>query len=344
MVVDCDGRRERIRFDTANRTVPASPTATVHLNPGAVGFYRVLYDETLRERLLASLPNRSPADRWTFLEDLGAYLASGEIDWATYARAVRALGRTSDRLVVEVLNGTLGALARFFPRAPEVQDLARWFYGVQFERLGPVRRDGEEATEGILRERISFGRVRIDVGFARELSELFVEWSTVDPDLRPAVAIARSRSEGGVGYRELRRALERDRPEDERLDLERALAWSPEPALVLETLDRAISGAVNRGVIHNVLQQAAANPVARPVVWPWLTTHLPRLEELFEGAGLLSLALETTVPILGIGRGDEVREFFRTHSYPEGARGLAKGLERLEILEQLAPRLNAPFA
>lgn len=340
MVIDRNGQRERIRFDTPERTVPGPATATAHLNPGAVGFYRVLYDRTLRERLLRVLPRRPATDRWTFLEDLGAYLASGEVDWATYAAAVRALGETSDRLVVEVLNGTLGALAIFFPESAPVQDLARWFYGVQFDRLGPARRPAEPSTEGILRERVSFGRVRIDRGFARDLSEKFTEWPTVDPDLRPAVAVARARTEGALGYRELRRALERDRPENERLVLERGLAWTTEPALVLETLDRATSGAVNRGIVHNLLQNVAANPVGRPVLWPWLTTHLPRLDELFQGAGLLSRALETIIPILGVDRGDAVRAFFATHSYPEGARGLAKGLERLTILERLAPTFS----
>jgi tricorn protease interacting factor F2/3 len=341
MVLESDSERQRIRFDTSNRTVPVPTTATVHLNPGAVGFYRVLYDRTLRERLVRALPGRPAADRWTFLEDLGAYLASGEVDWGTYADVVHALGRTSDRLVAEVLSGTLGSLALFFPDVPAPQDLARWFFGIQFERLGPARRPGEAATEGILRERISYGRVRTDRGFARDLSELFVEWSTVDPDLRPAVAIARARIEGAAGYRELRHALETDRPENERYILEQGLAWTTEPPLVLETLDRATSGEVNRGTVHSVLRNAAANPVGRPLVWPWLTTHLPRLEELFRGSGFLSLALESTIPIVGIGRGEEVRSFFETHAYPEGARGLAKGLERLAILERLAPTLPA---
>jgi tricorn protease interacting factor F2/3 len=337
MVLDWDGHRERIRFETPTRTLAVPPSAIVHLNPGAVGFYRVLYDPALRERLLRALPSRPPTDRWTFLEDLGAYFAAGEIDWETYARAVRALGETSDRLVVELLSATLGTLAVVFPDSAPVQDLARWFYGVQFGRIGPARRLGEPSTDGILRERIASGRVRIDLSFARDLSEKFVKWPTVDPDLRPAVAVARARIEGALGYRELRRALESERLENERFILERALAWSSEPSLVLETLDRTISGAVNRGIVHNVLQCAAANPVGRPVLWTWLTTHLPRLEELFRGAGLLSLALETTIPALGIGRGDEVRAFFQTHSYPEGARGLAKGLERLAILERTAP-------
>jgi tricorn protease interacting factor F2/3 len=341
MEIDVNDRRERILFDARSHSVSVPPGATVHLNVGAVGFYRVQYDRTLRDRLLRALPDRPATDRWTFLEDLGAYLAAGKVDWGTYAGAVRTLGVTSDRLVVELLNGTLGALALFYPDSVPVVDLARWFYGVQFARLGPRRKPGETTSDGVLRERVSSGRVRVDLSFARELSELFVEWGRVEPDLRPAVAIARARTEGAEGYRELRRALEHDQPESDQLVLEQALAWSSVPELVLETLDRASSGAVNRGDVNIVIRNATANPAGRAVLWPWLQSHLPQLEELFRGAGLLSPTLESAIPTLGLGRGDEVREFFRTHSYPEGARGIGKGLERLSILERMAPMFAA---
>ena len=341
LVVEVNGQRERVRFDTPTHQMPIPADSVVHLNPGAVGFYRVLYDPPLFERLLAALPGRPATDRWTFLEDLGAFVLSGDVDWASYERAVRALGESPDRLVVDVLAGTLGPLSLFFPDSAPVQDLARWFFANQFARLGPRRRPGEADSEGILRERISFGRMRIDLGFARELSELFVEWDRLDPDLKPAVAAARARIDGASGYRELRRALERGLSEDEQASIEQALVWSSEPALVGEALDRLASGSVNRGILHLVLRNAAANPLGRPVLWPWLTRHLGRVDELLRGSGLLSPALEFTVPMLGLGRSDEVRRFFATHPFPEGARGLGIGLERLEILERAAPVFRA---
>jgi tricorn protease interacting factor F2/3 len=342
MTIDVDGRRERLQFDTRTRSVPVPPDATIHLNPDAAGFYRVRYDPTLTERLVRALPARPATDRWIFLEDLATFLLAGDVDWSTWSNAVRALGLGSDRLVVEAIAGTLASGAIFFPDSTRVQDLARWFFAAQSDRLGTTRVPGEPSPVGVLRERVASLRVRIDRGYARSLSELFVEWDRVSPDLRPAVAVARARTEGAEGYRELRRALEGDPRERDQLTLEQALAWSSEPDLVLETVERASTGAINRGIVHIVLRNATANPVARGALWEWLQSRLPRLDELFRGAGLLSLALERSVPILGIGRGDEVREYFRTHPYPEGARGLAKGLERLQILERFAPRVNGP--
>ena len=342
MVIDVGGRRERLRFDTTHRTVPVPSTATIHLNPGAAGFYRVAYDPTLFERLLTDLPTRPATDRWTFLEDLGAFLEARTVDWATYERAVRALGVTPDRLVVEHVAESLRGLALSFPDCPKVVDLARWFFAEQFDRLGPERRISEPDSDGVLRERISTGRVELDAGFARELAASFPEWERTDPDLRPAIAIARARSEGTTGYRELRQAIEADRTEEERSALERALAWTTEPELLRETLERTASGNVNRGNVHYVLGSAAANPAGRPVVWPWLTTHLNEIDRVLRASGLFSRALEAVIPLVGLGREQDVREFFRAHPFPEGERGIAKGLERLAILDGLGPTLRPP--
>ncbi len=85
--------------------------------------------------------------------------------------------------------------------------------------------------------------------------------------------------------------------------------------------------------------QSAMNPVGRPVVWPWLTQRLDRLDELFRGSGYLALVLEGVLPVLGLSHAEEVRAFFRTHTYPEGTRGIVKGLEHLEVVEKLGRRL-----
>jgi tricorn protease interacting factor F2/3 len=343
MVIDLGGRAERLRFDTARRAIPAPTGTTVHLNPGATGFYRSLYDPPLFERLLADLPRRPPADRWIVLEDLLAFLVSGDVDWPTFVRALGALGATSDRLVVTSINSALGMLTLAFPDLAPVQSLAAEFLADEFRRIGVDRRPDEPTSTGILRERLSFTRCRIDLAFAAELAQRFPAWDTVDPDLRSAVAVSVARTGGSAGYTALRRALaERAPPEGEAIRLERALGWTPDPTMLHETLDLAVSGTINRGHVHTVVLQAAQNPLGRAVTWPWLTDQLPRLVELFRGSGFLSQLLEYSTPYLGLGRVDEVRRFYAEHPVPEGARGLAKGLERLELLEGLRAKVPSP--
>ncbi|HLM91080.1 MAG TPA: M1 family metallopeptidase [Thermoplasmata archaeon] len=338
LVMDVDGHRQRLLFTTRETRVPVPPSATVHLNPGAVGFYRVLYDRELYDRLLIALPRRSPTDRWSVVEDLSSFLFAGDTDWTNYVRFVRGVGATTDRLVVDSFVGTLTSLAALLPSVTPLQEEARGYLADRLDAIGVERRAEEPPSHGILRERLAFGRVRLDPSFARDLSERFAEWGRLDPDLRAAVAVARARTEGTSGWNEIRRALARPLPEAEAIQLERALAWSSEVSLVERTLDQTLSGEINRGHAVAVIGQAAQNPVARSLVWPWMTRHVEELGGLFRGSGFLSSLLESTTPLLGLGRADELRAFYREHPLAEGSRGLAKGLDRLNVLERLKPR------
>jgi len=339
LILDVDGRTQRVMFRERTRTLPVPADATVHLNVGAYGFYRTLYDLTLYDRLLGRLPARPAPDRWIVLEDLMAFLASGDIGWPTYDRFVEALGGTPDRLVVESLIGSLVGLTLSFPRHEAVAARARSFFAGQYARLGPARREGEPGSDRILRERVAFGRARVDLDFARELASRFGEWDRIDPDLRLATAVGQARAGGPEGYRELRKALERTSSEADRTRLVRALGWAPDPALLRETLEFAVAGGVNRSYLTGLILQSSMNPAGRSEAWRWLTERIDAIAEVFRGSGYLPIVLESTTPYLGLGRASEVRAFFDRTSAPEGTRGIAKGLERLEIQERLGRHL-----
>ena len=338
LVMDIDDERRRLAFSDPEAQVSVPADAVIHLNPGAVGFYRVQYDRGLLDCLLEALPSRNATDRWSVLENLGAFLLSGEADWPTYVRFVRGVGATNDLLVVNTLAGDLSALGRILPSVGAVQDEGRRYYADRLDAIGVQRRPDEPAAIGILRERLTGYRVRADEGFARDLAELFPERSRLDPDLRAAVAVAWARTEGRAGWIELRRALHRATTEAEILQLGRALAWTTEPDQLGATLDMTLSGEIASGHAALVVTQATLNPRGGEVVWPWMTRHLDQLAERFRGSMHLSLLLERTAVSVGLGRADEVNAFYREHPFPEGSRGLAKGLERLEVAERLRGR------
>jgi tricorn protease interacting factor F2/3 len=336
--VDADGARQSLLFDTRERTVAVPPNATVHLNPGAFGFYRVGYDPVLLDRLLGTLAARPAPDRWTVLNDLGAFLVSGDVDWPTYSRAVRAAATSADRLTVEEVVDSLGSWARAFPTVAPLQEFVRGFLADLTDRVGLERRADEGPDAGIVREALTFLRVRVDPAFARALSERFTEWERLDPDLRTAAAIARARVDGESGYRELDRARAQAASEADRLQFERALAWASSPALVAATLEQVLSGAIQRGHLAIVVRAAAENPVGRPLVGPWLEAHLPRIAEDLRGSGFLRQLFEQTIPWVGLARPEATRRYFEDHPFPEGTRGVAKGLEKLALFERVRER------
>jgi tricorn protease interacting factor F2/3 len=337
LAVDVAGRRERHMFATRDLTIRVPQDATVHLNPGAVGFYRVRYDRALYDRLRRELPRRPALDRWIVLNDLLAFLMEGTVEWSLFETFVRNLGVTQDRVVASELVDSLTALALAAPGGRE-DALARWYLAELLRLIGTERAAGETESVGMIREDATTSLAWMDPRFAEKMGSRFPEWDRVDPDLRRAVAIGRARTGGAVGYHELRAALDRSPGESDSLRYGLGLAWSADPALVAEMLDLARTGRLNRGHIYILVAHAAMNPTGRPLVGPWLEERLPELSQIYRGSAILSYLLELTLPFSGLGRLEETRAFFREHPFPDAARGIAKGLERLEVVERYRSR------
>ncbi len=338
LVLDVDGAPRRTLFTGRELDLEVPRSATVHLNPGAVGFYRVRYEGVLFDRLLGALADRPVTDRFALASDYGSFLFSGDAPWSDYVRLLRALEGANDLLVVDTVTRTLQTLAWLLADAPAVQDEARRYVAERLAAVGLRQRPGEALGTGILRERLASARVRLDEGFARELAELYAEWPRLDPDLRPAVAVARARTGGVAGWNDLRRGLRSSLTEGDAIAFDRGLAWSGTPEQVLATLELIPAGTIPRGHIGVIVAQTAANPAGRTVVWPWLERHLDGIDETFRGSGQLSTLVERLVPLVGLDRPREVRSYFDAHPYPEAIRGLRKGLERLAIYERLRSR------
>lgn len=340
MVIEVDGSSRRVLFDTREMVLPLPPTATVHLNPGALGFYRSQYDATLYDRLLSTFARRRPADRWIVLEDLWGLLLAGDAPLSTFARFVSAVSSETDYLSVGATAAHLQTLYDWAGRLPAVAELTRTFLATQFHRIGLAPKPGEDSMDGSLRGTVVAARVDADPGFARQLSEEFGHYDRLDPNVRGSVAVARARTEGALAYEELRRALAKNPPESEARRLEIALAWVSDPALVERTLDLCLAGEINMGHVPGVIMAAAENPLGRDVAWAWLQRHMPTLQERFHGTSLLTDLLDLALPYLGLNHADSVRTYFREHPLPGDDKALARGLAMMDVAERLARRLG----
>ncbi len=339
MVVEIGGKAQRLLFDTKERVVPAPPDATIHLNPGALGFYRSRYDALLYDRLLDGFGRRSPSDRWIVLEDLWGLLLAGDIPFSTFARFARALDHATDYLSVGATAAHLETLYGWAGQLSPVAELARTFLATQFDRIGLDARPGEDSMEGSLRAAVVRARVDVDPGFARQLSEEFGHYDRLDPNVRGAVAIARARTEGSRAFEELRRALTRVPSESEGLRLEVALAWVSDAKLVERTLDLGLEGKINLGHFTAVMIAAAANPVGRDTTWAWIERHFPEVQQRLHGTSLLQDFLDLSLPYLGLGHPDRVRAYFREHPFPGDDKAVVRGLAMLDVAEGLVHRL-----
>ncbi len=340
IVAEVNGVLQRRRFEQAReRWALDGPVRSLHLNPGALGFYRVLYDDAGYDLLRHGFTERPGADQWIVLEDLHAFLFSGDASFERYAAFVDTAASTRAYLPARAAVEQLLGLSLLKPDHPRVRALARSFLRAQSDRLGPRRRDGEGETDGILRERVAVARAWVDPEYARELASGFADRTGVDADLRGAVEMAYAITGGASAHAALRSALAATPGEGEASELELALAASSEPARVAATLAEALAGTINRAHLPVIVRQAAQNPAARAVTWEFLRDHLDEVAATTRGTGFASYLLEYALPWVGLGREEAVREFLAHREVPEGDRGRRKGLDLLAAAAGLAARL-----
>ncbi len=341
MVVEIEGKVQRILFETPTLTVPIPAGATVHLNSGALGFYRSRYDAPLTERLLATFAKRSPSDRWIVLEDLWAFLLSGDVDLDTYAKFVRTLDGATDYLTVGATAAHLANLRTWAFDRPKVVQLVRDFLATHWARVGLDPRPGEDSLDASLRESIVRARVPADPAFAKELAGLFPQREKLDANVRGAVAVAYASTGGRAAFEAIRAALSSAASETETLQLEVALVSSSEPELVEAALELGRTGAINKGHYPRVLVAAANNAAGRVVTWRYLEQHFPEIQERYRGTTLLTDFLDLALPSLGLGSPEAVPRYFREHEYPADSKAIARGLSMFEVAEKLLRRLGA---
>ena len=110
--------------------------------------------------------------------------------------------------------------------------------------------------------------------------------------------------------------------------------------LIRRTLEFALSGEVKRQDVRTVILAAAEKPEAKNVTWAWLQSNLEKLRSLYQDTGILSGTFLSLIPILGVGRINEIEEYFNRHKMPEADVGITAGLEKLKAYDRLVSSIT----
>ncbi|HEV2230884.1 MAG TPA: ERAP1-like C-terminal domain-containing protein, partial [Thermoplasmata archaeon] len=335
-------RHELIEAEQGTLEIPR--VGAVHLNPGALGFYRVLYDSPLYDRLFEGFDHLSAIDRWILLVDGSAFLLSGDLLPDAYLRLVDAAGRSPAPLLVHELANQLSSsspgrhptpLGALLGERAVFRDAARAALRGHLDRFGldPVPSEPDDAA--LLRGRVASTLVPLDPEVAERLSGRFGEFDRAPPDLRWPIAFAYARSGAEREFEGLLAALDRPQSEGSALALERALVWFPDPGLVERALGLALTPKVNRAHLSNVVREAAYNPHGRAVTWAWINGNLRGAEADYKGTGIFANVLEQAMPFAGLGRSAEVRQELARRPFVDAERATQKGLVLLDLYERL---------
>jgi tricorn protease interacting factor F2/3 len=340
LVAQANGKAIRMLMTGPEVTLNVPIDSDIFLNEKALGFYRVLYDGPTYDRILARFEERPGSERWLVLEDLLAFVLSGDVPLERYIAFVEKVLEDGDPLVGQSVLSQLELLGVPLLDDPTFVDLYRRFHRAQTARLGLEPKEGESELDRRLRDSVLRSRLLLDPEFARALSSRFSEYDRLDADLRPSVAMAYAQVGGAQVAEELWARLKVANDADQ-LQLVRAMGAFADPMVMAETISRAGKGEIPVSQLPWTLFEALKHPLSRPVIWSWFQENGQQLTKGLSGTSFLSLVVEEIVSWIGADRPEEVRAYFLAHPVVGAERGVQKGLEYADLLSRLRRRREA---
>ena len=325
-----DGKLQKVLLERRSGSVKSKSPSRLLVNPGRTGFYSVLYDSAMYDRIAADFADLHSHDRAGIVGDLYLFMKAGKVEPEQYFRFVDKAGRLADALTTQSIVDQLNELRAIADEAKIVRRGYSGFYQRQLKILGLQARKGEDESVSEVREAVAIMLARTDAGFAGKLAPRFEHYETVEPNLKSAVAISYAVSAGAKGFEALFDMAKKEEKETERVRIFRALATPVDGSLVERALDLSVSGRVSRSDVAYAVSSASLNPHARSVVLKWLEGHYDSLRESF-GMGFLLGQVDSAIARRGVENEHEARRFLSGERYKEGEMTFARTLERLKV-------------
>jgi tricorn protease interacting factor F2/3 len=324
IIMKVNDQSKRLLLDKEEETINAENVKSVQLNSDRTGFYRVHY-KGLYDLVWAAKP--SAPDRWGIAFDAIAFLLAGRMSFADYLKLVKRYSNEQDYLPAREVSDQLAFLYTIL--GPRIVEVSRDFHRSQLAVLEKKADEIGSMMRGIISVRLAV----IDDDYAAKLGSRFDKYETVEPDMKEAVAVGYARACGN--FEPIVKRYRESTSDEEKERLLVSMTTFKEPRLLSKLLEMAQGGEVKKQDQMTLISGTARNPHARDAAWTWIKSSMSHLREVYEGTGDLSRLLQSCIPILGIGRIEEVERYFNENRVPEAQNGINAGLEKLKIYQRL---------
>ena len=346
--LDAAGRREPRRVLLEGREqrlkLPDGFLGAV-VNAGGHGFYRVRYAPDLLEALVQRLNALEPIERFNLVSDAWAAALAGLMPVTGYLELTGRFRGERDRNVWSAITSSFYALNRVLPPAlrPGFEALVRDRVSPAVEALGWTPRPADDELTRQLRGDLIrvLGTLGHDVATQSRAGELYTAHETqgapVDANVLPALIAILAVTGGEARYRAfLERFRRATTPQDEQRYLY-ALTAFPQPALVEETLTRAVNGEIRTQDAPFVIRSMLMTVTAREAAWSFVKRQWDTMDRLYPKHALRRMA-EGVTGLVTPELERDVHDFFARRKIDLGGRQLAQYLEQLRIAVALGER------
>ena len=325
------------------------PEATVVVNAGGHGFYRVSYDDTLRGRLgVDALGGLSTVERYNLVDDASAALVAGRLTatallelldgfsaerdlavWQAVTAALKRLGRLLDDDALVLFAPRVGALV-----APALAELG-WEPTADEDDLRSKLRGLLVVASAVL------GR-NVDAQH-RCRAILDGDLSTTDPEMVAAATTVVAATGGQHDFDRFLTGYRSAPTPQEQLRNLYALAEFNDADLIRTACEFAFSDEVRTQNAPYLLQRCIANRSHGAVAWKIVRSNWDRANATFPNPSIIRMVdpvktLNTPEAVA------DVQAFFADHPIPQSLTTLAQVLERHQVNATVRTREGERFA
>jgi len=329
VIIELNNKKTSVLMEESNYEIAVDEVKSLRINPDRTGFYTVQYrgldDIVWRSKL-------SRYDRWGLMHDALLLLISGKNTFDQYLGTLARLEGETDTLPAQEISDQITLLYSLMPS--KILDISKRIHRGLLETFKGRTDEKSQILEGLLASRLAV----IDPDYAATLAHDFNDYSKTPPDMRLALTTAYARSTNDLEG--LTRKYRESGSDEDRIKFLQSMTTFSSEELVKRTLNFAISGEVKRQDVVSVVTAAAKNPEVKNMTWDWLKSNIGKLQELYQGTGLLSTVFMSIIPVLCVGRLTETEDFFAKHTISDSEAGIKVGLEKLRVYNWLVNNMN----
>ncbi len=333
-----DSQRLLLTASGTQVNVPKN-VASVLVNEGGHGFYRVRYEPELLDRLLRLVPDGlAPIERFNLVNDAWASAVAGLMPLSEYLDMTAHFQADRDKNVWAVLIESFHLLHRIVEpgHRPALEAFVR-------DRIGPVVADlgwtplaGEDELRRQLRGDLlrALGTIGNDRAAQAKAAELHAAHAknpaSVDPNLLPALIAILAHSGDETRYREFAgRFQTAATPQEERRYLYALAAFRPVD-LLARTLAKTINGEFRTQDAPFMVRLLLMSVYGREAAWTFVKANWETMDRLYPKQGLRRMC-EGVIGLATPALERDVQKFFRERKLDLGGKTLAQYLEQLRI-------------
>jgi puromycin-sensitive aminopeptidase len=327
----------------------ADTDATIVVNAGGHGFYRVAYDDTLRARLgTDALARLNTIERYDLVDDASAALVAGRLSAPALLELLEGFSAERELAVWEAVTAALKRLSRLLDddAMPLFAPRVRALVAPALADLGWDPADDEDDLRSKLRGLlVTTSAVLGDDADAQQRCRTILDGdlTDVDPEMVAAATTVVAATGDQHDFDRFLAAYRSAPTPQEQLRNLYALAAFDDPDLIRQACELAFSDAVRTQNAPYLLQRCIANRSHGAMAWKILRNNWDRANARFPNPSIIRMidpvkTLNTPEAVA------DVQAFFAEHPIVQSLTTLAQVLERQRVNATLRSREGDRFA